>query len=170
MQYRHGNIITRGRFLILIAAMSFVGCSKSDEPNPALAADIEFRADGVLDFFHPDSSLVARIAIEIAESGADQATGLMYRRSLPDRGGMLFIDQTPSMRSFWMKNTALSLDIIFLEENGDIVNIVKNTTPYSEAFILSTEPAQYVVEVRAGFTDRYHISEEDHVTWERRSF
>ncbi|MGA1494758.1 MAG: DUF192 domain-containing protein [Rhodothermales bacterium] len=91
-------------------------------------------------------------------------------RYLPDRGGMLFVDAVASMRSFCMNNTPLSLDIIFVDADGDIVNIVKRTTPYSEDYIESTGPAQYVVEVRAGFTDRYGITAEDRIRWRRQSF
>jgi len=132
--------------------------------------DIAFTPEGVLDFVRPDSSIVSRIIIELAETPEEQAQGLMYRRTLPDRGGMLFIDAEESMRSFWMKNTALALDIIFVDAQGEIVNIVKRTTPYSEDFIESTGPAQYVVEVRAGFTDRYGISDDDRITWRRQTF
>lgn len=155
---------------MILAILSIMGCTKSDQDGTPLATDIEFRPDGILDFIRPDSSIVTRIGIEIAESAEAQAQGLMYRRSLPDRGGMMFIDPEPSMRSFWMKNTSLSLDIIFVDASGEIVNIVKRTTPFSEDFILSTGPAQYVVEVRAGFTDKFGITELDHISWERRSF
>jgi len=148
----------------------FSGCSDAEKAPATTTGEPAFRADGVLDFVRPDSSIVTRIAIEIAESAEAQATGLMYRRTLPERGGMIFVDAAPSMRSFWMKNTALSLDIIFVDSLGQIVNIVKKTTPYSEVQVLSTEPAQYVVEVRAGFTDKYHITEEDQIIWERRTF
>jgi len=89
---------------------------------------------------------------------------------MPDRAGMLFVSEGASMKSFWMKNTSLSLDILFVDSEGAIVNIVKRTTPFSEAVILSTEPAQYVVEVHAGFTDTYQITETDHISWERRTF
>ncbi|NNF02996.1 MAG: DUF192 domain-containing protein, partial [Rhodothermales bacterium] len=99
----------------------------------------------------------------------EQAQGLMYRRSLPDRGGMLFVDEEPSMQSFWMRNTPLPLDILFIDEAGEIVNIVKRTTPYSEDRIESTDSAKYVLEVRAGFTDRYAITDSMRVTWERRN-
>jgi uncharacterized membrane protein (UPF0127 family) len=155
---------------MLMLLLSTSGCTKESEPDQGVSRDLEFRADGVLDFVRADSSIVTRIAIEIAESPQEQAAGLMYRRTLPERGGMLFVDPAPSMRSFWMKNTPLSLDILFVDEAGDIVNIVKRTTPYSEEQILSTGPAQYVVEVRAGFTDKYKITQEDHIVWERRQF
>ncbi len=163
-----------GRFFGLLVLTSLIvfttGCGSENQENPGLQTDIEFTPEGVLDFVRPDSSIITRIILELAETQEEQAQGLMYRRTLPDRGGMLFIDAAESMRSFWMKNTALALDIVFVDAEGEIVNIVKRTTPYSEDFIESTAPAQYVVEVRAGFTDRYGITEDDRIVWRRESF
>lgn len=116
--------------LVLMLSIIMVGCSKESTQPPGIQTDVPFTPEGVLDFVRPDSSIINRIVIEIAETPQEQAQGLMYRRSLPDRGGMLFIDQAESMRSFWMKNTALSLDILFVDAQGEIVNIVKRTTPF----------------------------------------
>jgi len=161
---------TKGILLLMSSFILLGGCAKTQEPAATSMEEIVFRPDGVLDFVRADSSISARIFIEIAESPEAQAQGLMYRRSLPEKGGMLFIDPAPSMRSFWMKNTPLALDIIFVNDQGEVVNIVKRTTPYSEEHILSTGPAQYVVEVRAGFTDKFNITDTDRVSWERRTF
>jgi uncharacterized membrane protein (UPF0127 family) len=176
MRYRNRSITARltaacAATVLLSAVMTgLAGCASETQDNESLKTDITFTPEGILDFVRPDSSIISRIIIELAETPEEQAQGLMYRRSLPDRGGMLFIDAGESMRSFWMKNTPLALDIIFVDAKGEIVNIVKRTTPYSEDFIESTAPAQYVVEVRAGFTDRYGISEDDRISWRRQTF
>lgn len=154
--------------IVLAGLLLLSGCGH--EEQPAEQPSTEFEAEGILDFHRPDNSLVTRIVIELAESDAEQAQGLMYRRSLPDRGGMLFIDDAPSMQSFWMRNTPLPLDILFIDDRGEIVNIVKRTTPYSDERIESTDSARYVLEVRAGFTDRYGITDSMRVEWERRDF
>ncbi|MDA0684131.1 MAG: DUF192 domain-containing protein [Bacteroidetes bacterium] len=160
----------RATTITLLMTFFLAGCGKdSGQPSP-IQTDVPFTPEGILDFVRPDSSIINRIVIEIAETPQEQAQGLMYRRSLPDRGGMLFIDQAESMRSFWMKNTALSLDILFVDAQGEIVNIVQRTTPLSEENILSTGPAQYVVEVRAGFTQAHGITESDHIQWRRQNF
>lgn len=156
--------------LMFALTMLLVGCNRETGEAEGLATDIEFTPEGVLDFVRPDSSIITRIIIELAESPEEQAQGLMYRRTLPDRGGMLFIDAAESMRSFWMKNTALSLDILFVDAEGRIVNIAKRTTPFSEDHIESTGPAQFVVEVRAGFIDRHGITENDRIVWRRETF
>jgi uncharacterized membrane protein (UPF0127 family) len=169
MRYRNRPVIA-GLILLFGVTLMTTACNRNSDEPQGLATDIEFTPEGVLDFVRPDSSVITRIVIELAESPEEQAQGLMYRRSLPDRGGMLFVDAAESMRSFWMKNTALSLDILFVDADGQIVNIAKRTAPFSEEHIESTGPAQYVVEVRAGFTDRYGITEDDRIVWRRESF
>ena len=84
-------------------------------------------------------------------SPIEQAKGLMYREEPlgPNTAG-LFIYDKPEMRSFWMKNTYIPLDIVFLDENGEIVGIHLNAKPESEESIESPAPAQYVIELDAG--------------------
>lgn len=154
--------------LLSISAL-FFGCSDSSSSR-TIATNIEFRPDGVLEFRKPTGEFVTRIAIEMAISDSAQARGLMDRRSLPERGGMIFINDAPSERSFWMRNTPLPLDIIFVRADSTIANIVKRTTPYSDSRIESIGNVQFVIEVRAGFTDRMHIAREQKVTWQREEF
>ena len=149
-----------------IALSSSVGCSKQENKE---TRSLEFRADGELAFRTEDGGLLTRIAIEIADSEEAQAIGLMGRTSLPARGGMLFPYDEEDMRSFWMKNTPLPLDIIFIREDSTIANIVARTRPFSEDQIKSTEPAIAVLEVRAGFTDQYGINTSSRIEWKRRT-
>ena len=170
MRLRNGHVAARFLNVLLVSALVAGGCGgKTDEPSD-VNREITFTPEGMLDIWRADSSLVTRLVIELAESDEEQAQGLMYRRSLPERGGMLFVSAEPSMRSFWMRNTPLPLDIIFLDDSLRVVNIVKRTTPYSEEHILSTAPAQYVLEIRAGMSDRWGIDSTAYVTWERRDF
>lgn len=167
---RFRNRQTASRLLtMLLAGTMLVACT--DKPDPdVVQQDIPFTPEGILDVFRADSSLVTRFIIELAETDQEQAQGLMYRRSLPQRGGMLFIDDFPKMQEFWMRNTPLSLDILFLDDNGQIINIVKRTTPYSDDLIRSTAPAAFVFEVRSGTTDRLGIDSTFFTSWERRTF
>jgi len=83
-------------------------------------------------------------------SPTEQAKGLMYRKEpLGPNAAGLFIYDKPEMRSFWMKNTYIPLDIVFLDENGEIVGIHLNAKPESEESIESPAPAQYVIELDA---------------------
>ena len=95
-------------------------------------------------------------------SPAEQAEGLMYRGEPlgPNTAG-LFIYDKPEMRSFWMKNTYIPLDIVFLDENGEIVGIHLNAKPESEESIESPAPAQYVIELDAGEASALALREGD---------
>ncbi len=83
----------------------------------------------------------------------------MNVEELPDNSGMLFIFDNDQSRSFWMANTPLPLDIIFVNSEFEIVRIHRNTQPYSQESIQSEAPARFVVEVNAGYTLEHDIRE-----------
>jgi hypothetical protein len=91
-----------------------------------------------------------RFEVEVADDPAERAEGLMYRESLADNAGMLFLYPEPQPVEFWMKNTPLSLDIVFVRDDGTIARIAESTTPMSEDLIPSGEPVRAVLEVKAG--------------------
>jgi uncharacterized protein len=91
-----------------------------------------------------------RFEVEIADEPDERAQGLMYRQSLADNAGMLFVYSQPQPVEFWMKNTPLSLDIVFVRDDGTIARIADHTTPMSEDLIPSGEPVRAVLEVKAG--------------------
>ncbi len=88
--------------------------------------------------------------VEVAADNASRMRGLMYRTKLAANAGMLFDFQNEDYRSFWMKNTILPLDMIFIRADGTIASIAPNTTPYSEKVISSEEPVRAVLEINAG--------------------
>jgi hypothetical protein len=89
----------------------------------------------------------------------------MYRDTMPENAGMLFFMETEEIQSFWMKNTILSLDIIFVNSDKHIVSIHQNCKPYSLDQIISEKPALYVVEVNAGYTNRNGIKTGDQIVF-----
>lgn len=102
-------------------------------------------------------------AVEIARSNEERARGLMHRRELPEGRGMLF-DFAPEQEvSMWMKNTFVSLDMIFIKGDGRIHRIAENTTPESLAIIASGGPVRAVLEVVAGTTRKLGIAPGDRV-------
>ena len=88
--------------------------------------------------------------VEIAKDEAQRAQGLMNRRFMPANRGMLFEFEQNAPVSFWMKNTYIPLDMIFIARDGKITHIEANTEPFSEAIISSQGPAFAVLEVNAG--------------------
>jgi len=98
-----------------------------------------------------------RIEVEIAETAAQRSLGLQYRRQLPPNSGMLFDFGKVGSVTMWMKNTPLSLDMLFVDQSGKIVQIEKATKPYSLDFISSKRPVKAVLELPAGTSDRLEI-------------
>ena len=89
----------------------------------------------------------------------------MYVKNLPQNTGMLFIYPDSKIRSMWMKNTFISLDMIFIDENGIVSSIEKNTEPQSLKTIRSEKPIKYVLELAGGTTDQIKLIEGDHIYW-----
>jgi len=128
----------------------------------------QFKKEGELYFISKASQdTIRKIDIELAESDDERAQGLMNRKSMTDDQGMLFIFSEAEEQSFWMKNTYISLDIIYVDENKEIVSIQKYATPLSEESLPSFKKAMYVVEVNAGFCDKYHIAYGDRIAFTR---
>ena len=126
----------------------------------------QFRKDGELTFFDPVSKKARNIiSIEIVDNEATRTQGLMYRRYMAEQNGMLFIFEDETERTFWMKNTYLGLDIIYVNQNNQVVKIKANAHPLSEVGLRSEVPARYVIEVIAGFCAKFGIQEGDIVSF-----
>ena len=96
--------------------------------------------------------------VELARTPEEQERGLMFRRALPQDQGMLFLYTAPQQLTFWMKNTYLPLDLLFIDTGGRIVFIKERATPLSEAHITAPVPAVAVLEINAGLVRQYGIS------------
>ncbi len=106
---------------------------------------------------------VHAFAVELANNDAERARGLMYRKELPEGRGMLFDFEQEQPVSFWMHNTLISLDMIFIAADGRIVRIAENTEPMSERLIPSGAPVRAVLEVIAGTARKFGIAAGDRV-------
>ena len=102
-------------------------------------------------------------SVEMATTDEEKQTGLMYRKELPDGKGMLFDFSPEQQVSMWMKNTFISLDMIFIRADGRILRIAENTEPQSTAIISSGGLAKGVLEVIAGTAQKYGIAAGDRV-------
>jgi len=90
---------------------------------------------------------------------------LMYRKSMPNNQGMLFVFEDSRPRSFYMKNTEFGLDIIYINSDKEIVSIQKNAKPMDPTSLPSEDDAQYVLEVNAGLSDTWGLEKGDVVEW-----
>ncbi|CEG08145.1 hypothetical protein BN961_01558 [Afipia felis] len=142
-----------GRAAAALLALS-LGCGLA--ANPTQAADMQ-----TLEIV--TKSGVKVFNVEIARTTEERERGLMYRKELPDGQGMLF-DFSPQQEvSMWMKNTYVSLDMIFIRADGRILRIAENTKPLSERIISSGGPVKAVLEVVAGTARKDGIAAGDRV-------
>jgi len=106
---------------------------------------------------HTNDGANVRVHVEIVNTPTARAQGLMYRRELAEDAGMLFIFPDDSVLHFWMKNTLIPLDMLFIDRDRRVVGIVENAHPMSTEPVGPDKPARYVLEVNGGFAARHHI-------------
>lgn len=136
--------------------------------NSAAAYEPKFSKEGELYLLSPDSGdTIKHIDIELAETREEISYGMMYRKSMDPETGMLFLMGDERPQSFYMKNTYVSLDIIFINQDLEIVSIQKNAEPLNEKSLPSEGPASYVLEVKGGFSDQYGIGKGTRVLWNK---
>ena len=155
------QIITVIAVLALIIFLAFPDLLKKHNYEN----EYHFKKEGELTFYSPDSVKKTTIDIEIANTEYERELGLMKRKNMEENQGMLFIFPEEKMQSFWMRNTLISLDMIFVNAKKEIVTIQKNTKVLSDQSYPSSKPAKYVIEVDAGFSDRYNIKDGDIISW-----
>ncbi len=159
--------------LVVFMALLFSALAWSimcaDQEQAGQTPFYSFTKEGELTFFTPDSVKVKQIDIEFADDPDEIVLGLMFRRSMQENQGMLFIFDSKAARSFWMKDTYFSLDMIFIDSNKEIVSIARDTTPLTEQNYHSEKPAQYVLEVIAGFAKKHGIVPGYKIDWQRTS-
>lgn len=131
----------------------------ADEPQPTQAR--------VEDVTIATARGEVRLKLEIARTTAQIERGLMHREHIPERTGMIFLFAKYEPVDFWMKDTLVPLDILFIDENGTIINIVENTRPESTEHIPSGGPVTGVIEVPGGSARRLRIAKGDkvHYVW-----
>ena len=154
-------------------ACALAGCRAEPETNASAAAApapaAQASALDVIPLTIASGDRTHAFRVEVARSGEEQARGLMFRRSLaPDRG-MLFPFWPPRPASFWMKNTLIPLDMIFIRADGTIARIAANTVPHSLESVGVSEPVAAVLEIAGGRSAQLGIREGDRVTWTDRS-
>jgi uncharacterized membrane protein (UPF0127 family) len=126
-----------------------------------------FKKEGILSFIDEvTGDTLSSIDIEIVEDQDEIIQGLMYRSHLDPDHGMFFIFSQEQDQNFWMKNTKIQLDIIFVNADLQIVHIAKYRRPYSKDPIPSIYPSKYVVEVNGGYCDKQEIKSGDLIRYD----
>ncbi|MFO7708219.1 MAG: DUF192 domain-containing protein [Desulfobacterales bacterium] len=154
-------------YCAILGVTLILAASEMTAPIHLFAAAPVIRPDGWVEFVRPDGSVAAQLVVEIAETPADRAKGLMGRTLTDFTGGMIFLFDTAAPQVFWMRNTPTALDIIFIDTAGRVLNVAAHTAPMSDRHYASAGPAQIVVEAKAGFADRFGIREGFMLRWRR---
>ncbi|NNE02079.1 MAG: DUF192 domain-containing protein [Eudoraea sp.] len=163
------NIKKTVLYASVVLSMGILSYSCKEAPKKVMITEtVTFTKEGSLQLLKSETdSVLASLDIEIAETDYETQTGLMYRDTMEDNQGMLFIFPDVAYHSFYMKNTKIPLDIIYIDENLRIASIVKNAQPMNETSLSSGVPVQYVLEVNAGLTDSWKVTEGDRITFQK---
>lgn len=144
--------------------MSFYSCKK--EQNKTInSVKIEFKHEGNLQLIDSLGTVKQNLKIELADNDFERQTGLMYRKKLDTNKGMLFIFDDIRVRSFYMKNTYIPLDIIYIDSNNIILSIIKNAEPLNQKSLPSEGPVKYVLEINAGLSDLWDLQSGDKINY-----
>ena len=144
-----------------LGLLCFSVSSCKDEKKIVKPVVVTFKKEGQLSLKKNNDSIITSIDIEIADDDYQTQTGLMYRDSMEDTQGMLFVFPKADYHSFYMKNTRIALDIIYIDSDKKIVSIQKNAQPFDETSLPSKVPAQYVLEINAGLADAWNLEAGD---------
>ena len=151
------SVVTFALLLVFLGCASCNDDSPSPSPTSAKWVDVTItRADG--------SSLFLKA--ELAVTDQKRTRGLMFREHLADDEGMLFIFDKEEEHSFWMKNTKIPLDILFISKDGEIKGIVHEASPLKEDSLTVGVASKYVLEVRGGFCKDHEIRLGHHVDFD----
>lgn len=158
------------KFVVLLALLIVhaYSCKEEKKHSKVKPVEILFKQEGELSLLKASNdSLIKHLSIEIADDDYQTETGLMYRKSMEDTQGMLFVFPDTQYRSFYMRNTEIPLDIIYIDENKAIVSIQKNAKPHDETSLPSEGPAKYVLEINAGLSTTWNLEKGDKIEFSK---
>ncbi len=160
---RKFNIITIAAVLFTLGLTS---CKENSSQQKNLTKEIEFSNDGRLTVYKKDTeAAIQTFKIETAIGDYETETGLMHRKSMPQNYGMLFMFDDEIPRSFYMKNTIIELDILYIDANNKIIKLYRKAKPFDPTSLPSQVPVKYVLELNGAVTSSYGIEVGDRVEW-----
>lgn len=156
----------RNSIILLTIATIFLTSCRHQEANILSDKDITFtkEATGYL-IKKTTKDTIKVLDLEIADTDYDIQTGLMYRKSMESNQALLFVFEHEEPLSFFMKNTLIPLDIIYLKENGTIESFIENAVPLDETPLPSAGPAKYALEIKAGLAEKWGLDIGDSFIW-----
>jgi len=151
-------------------AISYLGLAACS-PQPAAQQGTVSELDGAFEFttleLVNDAGELLTFDVYLAQDFEQQRRGLMFVRNMPERTGMLFIYENDDIRSMWMKNTYIPLDMVFMRSNGSVSSVIHRAEPHTLLSRASIEPVRYVLELNAGTARRMGIGSRSRIIWDR---
>ncbi len=160
---------TRLTLVAVVAALAMSSCHRADDTAPVAASDSRkapprhrpSKAPAVIDsavILTPVGGLPARVAVEVVRKRRMILRGLMYRQHLPADRGMLFLMEREEIQTFWMKNTLIPLDMLFITSEMVVAGVIENTVPLQTRRKYSIDqPSRYVLEVNGGWSKAHGV-------------
>ncbi len=154
--------------VVAIVCFQTYSCKEEKKHSKVTPVEIKFKQEGELTLLKASNdSVIKTLTIEIADDEYQTETGLMYRKRMEDTQGMLFIFQDSQYRNFYMRNTEIPLDIIYINQNKAIISIQKNAKPFDETSLPSEAPAKYVLEINGGLSTQWHLEKGDKIEFSK---
>jgi len=163
-------LLAFGAWLVFTILPSGSGSSNARNPKRPQPSHVEpqFTKEAELAILESAAAdTIVALDIELAEDSREIQYGMMYRKSMDPKTGMLFLMPQERRQSFYMKNTYVSLDIIFINSKNEIVSIQKNAEPLNERSLPSEGPASMVLEVKGGLSDELGLKKGNKIRWNR---
>ena len=151
---------------LILSILFCYSCKEKTTPESIKTETIVFTKEGEFRFFK-EGTLFMELDIEFAENDYERETGLMHRTSMEEKQGMLFLQDNMRVQNFYMKNTQISLDLVFIGDTFKVVSFQKNAKPFDETSLSSGVPAKYVLEVNAGLADKWNLAVGDSISFTR---
>jgi uncharacterized membrane protein (UPF0127 family) len=164
--------VSRSLLIVILANAALLGiasCSAPAETTGESVQSLEGDFDRGTLIIDSDDGLQHELDVYLAISFEQQRRGLMFVRKMPETTGMLFIYEDTGYHSMWMKNTYISLDLVFAREDGSVSSVIHEAQPLSLTSQASIEPVNYVLELNAGTARRLHIGNKSRIEWEPQS-
>ncbi|HET8886832.1 MAG TPA: DUF192 domain-containing protein [Salinimicrobium sp.] len=155
-------------FVIGLCTLGVFSCKETNKKTRIDTEEISFTKEGEVYMLKATGDTITRLDVEVADNNYERQTGLMYRSSLGTNQGMIFIFEKEEPRGFYMKNTNIPLDLVFLDSEKKVVNIAKDAVPQSMETIRSTAPAKYVLEVNAGLSETWNLEAGDKIIFNKQ--
>lgn len=155
--------------VLCCSAIFLIACGEK-KSEPLIQDTVRFNKEGSVTIVSSaGDTLKSTLEIEFAETDYEIQTGLMYRDKMEKNQGMLFVFKQEAPHSFYMKNTLIPLDLLFIRSDSTIARIAKDALPMDESSIPSGEPVQFVLEIKAGRSEAWGLNTGDRISALKRT-